>query len=269
MKAPAAFTLVELLVVITIIGVLLSLLAPALDKAVGYAQEARCLANLHQIGLGMQMYTTDFRGYFPPKYMPGTTTAGTYVQTYAAGGQGVPTTTNVVSIYWWIGTAGHTAPFDSVGADKRYVNPYMGYAKAGPTAPIPVALCPGQDEPPGNGRYETVGTSYASNHSYAMSSLMARQTPDSGSTDSPIAFFVPGQASYAGIRITRVQSASRLVAGADGPGIGAGWGVGSAPAWHRPDTYGLLFVDTHATMQTFKHGEETGPGYTFDETGRE
>jgi prepilin-type N-terminal cleavage/methylation domain-containing protein/prepilin-type processing-associated H-X9-DG protein len=61
--AAACFTLIELLVVIAIIAILAALLLPALTKAKAKAKQAACVNNLRQIGIGVVMYVTDFRGY--------------------------------------------------------------------------------------------------------------------------------------------------------------------------------------------------------------
>ncbi len=59
------FTLVELLVVIAIIGVLAAILLPVMHAARERGRTAKCQSNLHQIGLALQQYTTDFHGLLP------------------------------------------------------------------------------------------------------------------------------------------------------------------------------------------------------------
>lgn len=55
-----AFTLIELLAVISIIALLIGILLPALGSARKRAQNVKCLANLKGIGVGVQLYYNDF-----------------------------------------------------------------------------------------------------------------------------------------------------------------------------------------------------------------
>jgi len=64
-KLFGAFTLMELLVVITIMIILASILTPALQKAREKARQTVCQSNLREIFLATEMYKTDWNGYYP------------------------------------------------------------------------------------------------------------------------------------------------------------------------------------------------------------
>lgn len=53
------FTLVELLVVVSIIALLISILLPSLQGARNQSRDAMCMSNLHQFGLMIQYYLSD------------------------------------------------------------------------------------------------------------------------------------------------------------------------------------------------------------------
>jgi prepilin-type N-terminal cleavage/methylation domain-containing protein/prepilin-type processing-associated H-X9-DG protein len=61
----AGFTLVELLVVISIIALLAAFILPGLSRAREYAYFARCKSNLRQIGIGFSAFAVNNKGNFP------------------------------------------------------------------------------------------------------------------------------------------------------------------------------------------------------------
>lgn len=63
-----AFTLVELLVVISIIALLIAMLLPALSAAKESARAMACLSNLRQMGMAATMYRDEYQQYFPVMY---------------------------------------------------------------------------------------------------------------------------------------------------------------------------------------------------------
>jgi len=65
MRVKAKFTLIELLIVIAIIGILASLIFPALRQAMNAAKRIKCSGNQKNISCSLLIYASDFREYGP------------------------------------------------------------------------------------------------------------------------------------------------------------------------------------------------------------
>ena len=95
----AAFTLVELLVVIGIISILLTILLPALGHARRQAYSVVCSSNLRQLGFAFLYYSQDHDNYALPAYEETTDT------------------------YWW----GQKLT-DRIDHSQGFIQPYLGRA---------------------------------------------------------------------------------------------------------------------------------------------
>ena len=119
-----AFTLVELLVVVAIIGVLVALLLPAVQMARESARRMACGNNLRQVGLGLQNFESTFKN-FPPSARPVIPNASGQFDGWSAQGQILP-------------YLEQSNLFEKIDFSKSYT------AQAWPIAPtrIPTYQCP-------------------------------------------------------------------------------------------------------------------------------
>ena len=73
-SARSGFTLVELVVVLSVVALLVGLLLPALGSARAAAQSAVCLSNTRQLGIALNAYLVDSGGRLPALMNRGGTT---------------------------------------------------------------------------------------------------------------------------------------------------------------------------------------------------
>jgi len=59
------FTLIELLIVIAVLGIIISLLQPAIVKTLALANTTTCMAQERQLMIGINLFAEDKEGFFP------------------------------------------------------------------------------------------------------------------------------------------------------------------------------------------------------------
>jgi len=64
-RACCDYTLIEFLVCVALIGILLSLLTPSLNKVISFSQETQCLNQNKHIGTALSLYTEEHAGFMP------------------------------------------------------------------------------------------------------------------------------------------------------------------------------------------------------------
>lgn len=94
-RRSSAFTLIELLTVIAIIGILAAILVPTVSKVRATAQKSVCASNLRQVGIAMLAYTMDNKAGGIPGYYKITDKGGT--QTF----YGIGTASGATSPQWY------------------------------------------------------------------------------------------------------------------------------------------------------------------------
>lgn len=148
-KVRAAFTLIELLIVVAIVAILAALIFPVFARARENARRASCQSNLKQIGIGLLQYSQDY---------------------------------DEVMIADWYGPTGNNAsdPASTANAGYKWMDAGYEYIKS-----VQIFVCPTDSFDANHGKYinyndltATTTTAYGSyviNHGYGAS--IAGRTP--------------------------------------------------------------------------------------------
>lgn len=229
------FTLVELIVVISIVALLIAILLPALAAARRAAQDAMCLANMRSIGQAVAVYAVDNRDVFPGRVgESGPAPRGTMWHNYFGKKGAIPWDLN----------------FEPRG---RILHAYMGDNDA--------ARCPrdlGDQWNPGGTSYDWYGTSYQ--HPNRFDSDFADHTQRAGT----------GIWSLEGVRLTEVRWTSRKVLFTETNNLANRDRSNPRHYWHRSDdriASMACFLDGHAEMIWRKFGAGAGNYDHFDTVG--
>lgn len=81
----AAFTLIELLTVIAIIGILAAILIPVVGRVRDHARTAACTSNLRQLGLAVLLYANENDDFLPPSRHPSLEFWNVFIEPYISG----------------------------------------------------------------------------------------------------------------------------------------------------------------------------------------
>ncbi len=233
-----AFTLVELLVVISIIALLIALLVPSLRRAKEQGRTAVCLSNLKQIGNATVMYVNENRDWVP---------VGPAEKIVANTESNPPLSAVTTTCHWGGRRAGwlHSGSESIIETEARPLTSYL-YKSAGLDSPTPVFQCPSDRGTPwSNGLvpggatiFKVCGNSYYINM-YGQHQNMNRK---SESAPSNVVLYMEAPL-YENLGLAKQET-----------------------GWHRQfSRHNLLFMDFHAANTFVDSRELSGKDWTVTE----
>ncbi|MFW5653214.1 MAG: DUF1559 domain-containing protein [Planctomycetota bacterium] len=136
------FSLIELLVVVSVIALLIGLLLPALSRARAGAKTTQCATNLKQMGQAMTMYANEYRDFYP-RSLPLTISSPEQANDEAEWEEPWPST--VCPPYWQSGYPSMLAPF--LGVQVRDPFNYPELPDQFTEVDVPFLDCPENELP--------------------------------------------------------------------------------------------------------------------------
>lgn len=265
------FTLIEVLVVVAVIALLIAILLPSLNRAREQARTAVCIANLHHIGHGMNMYRSDNRGWLPVGppdklsylvYDPNRQVYE-YVNPLPPG-MGYRRILPWSNCHWGGRRAALIHYYDSKAPrlPEQYKRPLTDYLYRGASLdrPTPLFECP-SDTGPRILRPDILEKVSATDHLHEYDELVGR----------PLHYICGNSYSinpwseYDALPKKRMRSPSSIVLAEEGDmeyERRYNYIAGEGRAWHgQVYTYSTLFLDMHAGMKTMPPKQFYGPGW--------
>jgi len=172
----AAFTLVELLVVIAIIALLIAILLPVLSKVKRKAQQVGCASGQKQIYMAMVMFANEHKGHLPRPYTVSEMSSNQTLVKLSAWLQEIPN------------ASGHI----DLNDEKAALWPYL----KGKESRRKVMMCPGDEGEFLNGW--PINPAYPRNVSYSLNSYIRRDS-------------TPPAQPRLGLQIARVKQSSQRI----------------------------------------------------------
>lgn len=204
------FSVIELLIVLGIIGTLMGILLPALEKSRERANDLRCATNLNQIGSALLRYSNANHGYYPRAiHDPSATVcSGTGASAGNPFGPGGPRANDVTAAIFLL-SRNEGLPV------VTFVDPYNDEVEA---VPDPAA--------------DVLSRSNFTNVETNLSYSYANPYPDAAAT-------------AGGFRLTNVINAGYALAADKNPGTGAGKNSRN----HEGRGQNVLYADYHVTWE--------------------
>jgi prepilin-type N-terminal cleavage/methylation domain-containing protein len=246
MRQRKAFTLVELLVVISIIVILVGIMVPSMERALASSQRSKCLSNLNGIGKALGTYLSDSLARVYPK------TAGLngegWFMLFGKVGDGTAddysfTSTTEPDMY---------DPTKSQDSAARPLNKYLGFEGNG--AQVKIAECPSD-----------AGVQFARRDFTAGATGTAATPAVSNCYNQLGSSYISAFKRWSGIeaafganpmQAAAAKPPSSKVLVADAPIYGQNkWAVDRKNRWHSTDKanrqHNILFADYHAELFSF------------------